>query len=135
MRWVSKKQAKRNGECREFRRQLVATVGHCELCFHDPKRVRPGSVAWALSVHEIARGCHRMKALDKPYACLVVCYLCHSTRLDSRAEWPEARQLAMLRRSRPSDYSLEDYNALIGRGPNRITEDEVESYGSQRENF
>jgi hypothetical protein len=131
MRAVSKKRARRNGECQKFRRGLIARVGHCELCGHDPKRVRPGNVAWALSVHEIARGPNREKALDKPYACLVVCFMCHSTRLDSRAEWPESRQLGALKRSRPGDANLAAYNALVGRGPNRVTEEEVQGVSAQ----
>ena len=128
MKPFSKKRAARNADCREFRRSLIAEVGHCELCGHDPRRVRPGNIAWALAVHEIARGCHRHKALDQRYAVLVVCWRCHEERLSSRAEWPEARQLAALKRSRPGDYDLAAYNALVGRGPERVTEEEVLCY-------
>jgi len=128
MRRVSKKTAARIAECRDFRQQLVRETGHCEICKHDPSRVRPGGIVWALHVHEIARGQHRQKALDKRFALLVCCYLCHVERLDSRAEWPEARQLAALKRSRPRDYDLAAYNELVGYGPERITEEEVSAH-------
>lgn len=129
MRRVSKKTAGRIAECADLRKQLVRDVGHCEMCGHDPKRTPPMSVAWALHVHEIARGQHRQKALDKRFALLVVCYRCHMERLDSRAEWPESRQLAALKRSRPREYDLEEFLRL--KNPNAmkaITEDEVDAW-------
>jgi len=135
MRRVSKKTAARIAECREFRAELVREVGHCELCGHDPSlvnRLRQGRIAWALHVHEIARGPHRMKALDKRFALLVVCYLCHEYRLSSRAELPEARQLAALLTSRPHDFDLPAFNALVGYGPRRITEEEVDAWRKGR---
>jgi len=128
MRPISPKTAARLADCRDWRKALVREVGRCELCGHDPRRVRPGGIAWALHVHEIARGRNRQKALDKRYAVLVVCWRCHEERLSSRAAWPEARQLAALKRSRPFDYDLEAYNRLVSRGPERITEAEVEAY-------
>ncbi len=128
MRRVSNERATRIASCQDFRKQLVRTVGHCELCGHDPKRVRPGGVAWALHVHEICRGCHRSKALDKPFALLVVCFKCHEFRLSSRAEWPESRQLAVLKRRRPEDYDLGLFNKLVGWGPRRVTAEEVAAW-------
>lgn len=126
MRKVSKKRAKRNAQAKPFRDELRDRVGHCEICGHDPKRVRFGAIAWALHVHEIARGtANRHKAMDKAYATLVVCFPCHSGPLESRELWPEERQLAALRRSRPNDYSLADYNTLVARGKRRITEEDV----------
>ena len=125
MRRISKKTAVRIAEATEFRRALVSEVQHCEICGHAPGRVGPGRVAWALHVHEIARGKHRNKALDKRFAVLVVCFRCHMEQLDSREQWPEARQLAVLKRSRPADYNLEAYNELVGHGSERITEADV----------
>lgn len=125
MKRFSLKRAARNRDVAGYRRELIASVGHCEICGHDPKRVRPRGVALALCVHEIARGPHRVKALDKPYAVLVVCWWCHENKLSSRRNWPEARQLAMLKRSRPKDYSLAAFNELVGLGPERVTEEEV----------
>lgn len=93
---------------------LLLTIPRCELC---RKRV-------ATDCHEIARGIHRMRARGQRIASLGVCRECHD-KLSSRAEWPEARQLAALRRSRPDQYDLAAYNALVGRGPCRITEEEV----------
>ncbi len=128
LRRQSKKHAARAAECRDMRKALVAEVGHCELCGHDPRRVRPGAIAWALDAHEISRGPNRLKALDQRYCLLVVCRLCHMERLSSAAEWPEARQLSALKRSRPEDYNLAGYNGIVGRGLNRITQEEVDAW-------
>jgi hypothetical protein len=131
MRRISKKTAARKAKCRPFREQLKRDVGHCEICGHDPSRAKRGYVAWALDVldiHEIARGTHRSKAMNKRYALLVVCRYCHMERLSDPAEWPKARQLAALRRSRPEDYNLAAFNALVGWGKNRITEEEVSQW-------
>lgn len=122
MRFRSKKTAARERECVEFRRALVARVGRCECCGFDPQRVRPGMIRWEIRCHEIARGVHRQKALDKRYAILVVCPPCH----DDVDGWSEARQLAVLRRSRPQDFDLDAYNALIGWGKYRIALRDVE---------
>ena len=129
MRRRSKKTQARANECKAFRRELAAEVGRCELCGHNPSRVRKGGVRWALCVHEIARGIHRQKALDKRYAVLILCWHCHMERIHNGPEkWPEAKQLAVLKRGRPDDYSLKAYNALVGYGPNRIAEEDVEQY-------
>ena len=80
----------------------------------------------ALCVHEIARGPLRQKALDKEYATLVVCGFCHEL-VGDKSQWPEARQLAVLKRSRPDDFDLAAYNALVNpRAPNRIAIEEVQ---------
>jgi len=100
------------------------------MCGHDPSQIKLGQIGWALSVHEIARGTHRSKALDKRYAVLVVCWHCHENRIDNgKEQWPEARQLAVLKRSRPADFNLAAYNQLVGYGPDRISEEDVERYG------
>lgn len=86
----------------------------------------------ALAVHEIARGPLRQKALDQLYAVLVVCGVCHE-RLGSRKKWPESKQLAVLKCSRPQDYDLEAYCRLVNENaPYRITEDEVDAYIRRR---
>ncbi len=131
MQRISKKTAAREAEYREFREQLKREVGHCEICGHDPERVEPGQIAWALHEHHIARGLHRQKAQGKRFAVLVLCYVCHIARIHGKVrmpneDWPEARQLAALKWSRPQDYDLEAYNRLIGWGPDRITEEEVD---------
>ena len=127
MRRVSKKTAARNAECRDFREQFAAEVDRCEICGHERTRSYPGRIVWALHIHEIARGALRAAALDKRYAILRVCYRCHEA-LGNRREWPDARQLAALRRSRPKDYDLVAFNALVGRGPERVTEEDVRKW-------
>ncbi len=128
LRRQSTKTRKRNRECREFRQELVAWVRHCEVCGHDPTRVQSGGVAWSLVCHEIARGPTRLSALDQSYAVLVVCFNCHQEIHFGKEPFPEAKQLACLKLSRPQDYDLQAYNALKGRGPNRITEEDVEEW-------
>jgi hypothetical protein len=132
MRANTPKRAKRNRDCVEWRRALIQRVGVCEICGCDPSRWSPMKLGrpwsdWILAVHELSRGPHRVKALDKAFAVLVVCRECHD-ELGSKALWPEARQLAALKRSRPTDMDLAAYNALVGLGTNRITEAEVDSF-------
>lgn len=115
-------------EVRDFRRNLVQEVGRCEVCGHDPRRAKSGFLAWAMCVHEIARGANRQKAMDKRFAVLVLCWHCHEARIHGSEDWPEARQLAVLMKSRPKDYDLVRYNKLIGRGPNRITQTDVDKF-------
>lgn len=81
-----------------------------------------------LCVHEIARGKNRSKAIDKPYATLVLCGRCHRA-VEDQATWPESRQLAVLKRRSPEDYDLAAYNELVNpRAPRRITPEEVEQW-------
>lgn len=127
MRRQSAKFRARKREAKPFRDALKARVGRCEVCFHDPRRVRSGFIAWNLSVHEIANGANRQKALDKAYAVLVVCPLCHE-KLGGKGEYPESRQLAMLRRSRPGDYDLAAYNRLVCRAETYITTEDVDAW-------
>ena len=112
-------------EYRAFAQLCKSEVGHCEVCGHDPRKVQPGWVEWSLQLHHIARGVHRGKALTKRFAVLIVCYRCHEDRVSNKALWPEARQLAALKKSRPEDYDLAAYNTIIGFSPWRITEEDV----------
>ena len=131
MRRISKRRAKRNRQVSKIRKGLIRRVRKCELCQHGPKRPSrshplEGSL---LACHEIARGIHRSRALDQPYALLVVCWLCNSHLATHPKEWPESRQLAVLRASRPDDYDLEAYNLLVNpNAPERITQDEVDQW-------
>lgn len=121
MRHRSKKTARRVRACQEFRKQLVKEVGYCEVC-------APKWTSWPLCCHEIARGTSRLLALDKRFAILVVCKHCHDVRIHGNEDWPEARQLAALKRSRLNDFDLKKYNRLKGRGENRITIEDVKEY-------
>ena len=100
------------------------------ICGHSPKRPwrdKPADCS-CLCCHEIARGKNRQKALDKPFALLIICSWCNCQVVTSAAEWPEARQLALLRRKSPGDFGLAAYNALVGQGPDRITMEEVDQW-------
>jgi len=117
MRPVSKKRQELMKKVKPIRDALRAEVGCCEIC---------GCSRGTLDVHEIARGVHRAASLDKPFALLIVCRACHSEKLSQPAEWPEARQLACLAKSRPSQFSLTDYLALTSpNAPRRIEIHEV----------
>lgn len=114
----SQKRRKREAEARPFREALIKRVGECEGC--------ECSQISKLCVHEIARGPHRQKALDKPYAVLVLCSACNLGPFNDKREWPEARQLAQLAKSRPLDFDLAAYLQLTSpKAPRRITIEEV----------
>lgn len=133
MKRMSKKTASRASDVRDFRLDLIREIGVCEICGHDPARAKAGFLAWRLDLHEIARGVNRQAALDKRYALLCLCYKCHLERIHGELNWPESRQLAALKRSRPQDYNLVAYNLLIGRGPKRITEKDIAAWANDME--
>jgi hypothetical protein len=119
MRRSSSRFRARAAEAKPTRMQLLRENPKCMVC----GRRRD------LSVHEIASGANRQKALDKRFALLVVCWECNSGCLKDRRSWPEARQLALLKVKSPEDYDLRAYNDLVNpRAPNRITEEEVENF-------
>ena len=113
-----------------MRDAIVRRHGRCMICGHSPRR------PWAdkprecsqLCCHEIANGPFRQKALDKPFAILVLCWWCNGEVVTDKRRWPESRQLSLLRDKAPRDYDLAAYNALIGRGPDRITQEEVDAW-------
>ena len=124
MRPVSKKRQALIREVKPIRDALRNEVGCCEIC---------GCSRGTLDVHEIARGVHRAASLDKPFALLIVCRACHSEKLSQPAEWPEARQLACLAKSRPSQFSLTDYIALTSpRAPLRIEIQDILEWMEER---
>lgn len=121
IRYRSRKKAAREKFCRDFRARFRGDVSHCERCRHwftasGPRRFEQ---------HEIAGGPLREKARDKRYAVLGLCSECHRIIHDETG-WPRARQLALIKRSRPLDYDLAAFNKLVGYGPNRITEEDVD---------
>lgn len=119
MRKVSDKRRQRNLEAKPVRDSL-RELGHCEIC---------GTTKGQLDVHEICRGVHREAALDKLFALLLVCRRCHEDKLSSAAEWSEARQLAVLAKSRPNDFSLAAYLELTSpKAPRRIAITDVLSW-------
>lgn len=118
MRRMSKKAHNRYLESKPIRDSLRESVGACELC---------GST-YLLDVHEISRGVHRQKSLDKLFCLLLVCRNCHQ-HLGSAAKWPEARQLALLADKRLFDWDLQAYLLLTNpRAPRRIEVNEVAAY-------
>jgi len=122
----SLKRSQREAEAKPFRDGLIAKVGYCEKC--GVAGQGNGHPNARLCVHEIANGPLRQKALDQPYAVLVLCWPCNGLATD-KGTWPEAEQLACLKINRPEDYDLKAYNRLVNeRAPNRITEEEVDQF-------
>ena len=74
MKRMSDKAKARYAEAKPVRDSLRESVGRCEVCGNMPYF---GNVA-ALDVHEISRGVHRQKSLDKLFA-LLVCADCATT--------------------------------------------------------
>jgi len=122
----SDKRKAREAEAKPFRDALIAKVRCCERCGLAGQGYGHPNVR--LCVHEIANGPLRQKALDQPYAVLVLCWPCNELATD-KGTWPEAEQLACLKINRPEDYDLVAYNRLVNeRAPNRITEEEVDQF-------
>ena len=128
MRFQSKKRQARMAEVKPIRQGLIDRVGECELCGASavrPNRSRMPGLS-QLCCHEIANGPHRDKALDKPYAILVLCWYCNGNEVTNKREWPEAKQLALLALSRPEDFDVRAFCSLINpNAPNRVTYEEV----------
>lgn len=126
MRHRSERRRRLLESARPVRDGLIAEVKQCEICGHGPRHRRPGPEELSLlCCHEIACGSLRKKALGCRWALLVLCWYCNGMLTDKR-EWPEAKQLAVLKRRRPGDYDLAAYNDIVNpRAPQRITEDEV----------
>jgi hypothetical protein len=121
---------RRAREAKPIRAALLSAAGKCEICGHSPRHPwRNKTIECSqLCVHEIARGPCRQRALDQLYAVLVVCGFCHEL-VGDKSKWPEARQLAVLRKRRPQDYELAAYLELTSpRAPLRIEPHEVEEW-------
>lgn len=131
MRRRSRKSAARETAAKPVRQTLIVKHKKCMICGHSPQRPwrnKPRELS-RLCCHEIANGPNRPKALDKPFAILVLCWWCNAHVVEDKGVWPEARQLALLKRTAPEDYDLAAYNALVNpRAPLRITPNEVERW-------
>ena len=97
---------------------LIDETKRCELCGKARKLV----------THHVMRGPWRTCSTGKRFANLMLCKHCHDTRIHGNELWPEARQLACLRRVRPDDLDLAAYNAMKGYGPNRITTEDLNKW-------
>lgn len=130
MRYRSRKTQERENQARPFRKQMVAAVGKCEICATSPQKPKhPIEELNRLCCHEIANGPDRLKALDKPYAILVLCWSCNGNKVTDKSVWPEARQLALLKARRPKDFDLVAYNFLVNpRAPRRIEPHEIAEF-------
>ena len=123
---VSAKRRARMDEVREFRRELVSKVGRCERCLYKP---RPRDLYVSLHCHEILNGPLREKTLDEPAALIVACWNCNSGPLNSKGDYPLARQLAIIKRFAPDRYDLEHVLHLRNpKAPSYVTEEEVDAW-------
>jgi len=120
MRPISKKRQKLIKLVKPIRDELRDEVGHCELC---------GTSHGIADIHEIGRGVYREACLGERCALLVVCRTCHDEKLAFASEWPEAKQLAALARSRPYDFNLTRFLEITTpRAPKRIEIHEILSF-------
>ena len=74
-----------------------------------------------MALHHLIRGLRP----NERCAVLLLCWRCHTERIHGNEKWPDARQLAVLKRSRPEDFNLKKYNTLMGRGPYRIEQKDI----------
>jgi hypothetical protein len=115
---VSKTQRKRISEAKPVRDALKERYPWCWICGRTKN----------LTVHEIAKGSHRTKALDQLFALLVACWDCNSGPLEDPRRWPIAKQLACLMRVAPNNFDLAAFNALRGRAESAVTMPEIENH-------
>lgn len=130
LRRSSSKNDDRRAKAKPVREAMIAKAGRCMICGARPG-ARNGRMPELnrLCVHEIANGPLRQKALDKPFACLVLCWHCNGTAVENKAEWPVARQLALLKERSPEDYDLMAFNLLVNeRAPNRWAPEDVAAH-------
>ena len=131
MRRQSKKHRQRAEESREIREIQINNAGKCWICGHSPRnphRDKPLSCS-QLCCHEICGGPHRQNLLDKPHSLLVLCWYCNGEEVEDRDKWPEARQLAVLKKNNPHVYDLGAHNMIVNpNAPNRVTQEEVDQY-------
>ena len=122
IRSVSSKRRKRMNEVRPLRQALVEAAGRCMACRVSARDAR-------LDCHEILNGALRDKTLDEPCSLLVLCWNCNSNKMTDKAEWPVARQLALLQLRDPDSYDLVRFNWLRNpNAPNFVTQEEVDEY-------
>lgn len=132
MKWRSKKASARAKEAKPFRSALLLLYPRCMICGRGPVNYGLQAITSAICVHEIANGQYRQAALDKPYACLVLCCYCNEYIVTDKGKWPQSRQLARLKACLPANYDLQAFNRLINpNAPNRITEEEVAAWLDQ----
>lgn len=86
-------------------------------------------------IHHIAGGPYRKPTLCEKSCCLHLCWSCHD-KIESSVkqvegtqetyrEYPRARQLALLKQSRPRDFCLETYNSIVRP---MVAEEDVEEW-------
>jgi hypothetical protein len=104
VRRISPRRQLRNEEAAPWRMELLA-AGACDWCSSNR----------GLAIHEIARGQNRGLALDKPFACCLLCERCHADIHELPAAHAVCIGLALLRYNRPEAYHLEHYYRLTAR--------------------
>ena len=123
MRPVSTRTAARKRKQKALKAALIEEVEHCENCRCDLSRVPIRFI----ELHHIIR---QLRPNER-CAVLLLCWKCHMLKIhsnDKDEHWPEARQLVLLLRSRPKDFNLREFNRLKGRGPDRLTIEDMEKW-------
>lgn len=78
-------------------------------------------------IHELVTRGQSSKAVEYRCCFLALCEDCHN-EIHRTSEWPIERQLALKQRVDPEGYDLAKVNELRGRGPNAITQEEVDEW-------
>ena len=105
MRTVSKRRQALNSDVEHWRTKLRA-VGYCEWC---------GSDRHGLEIHEVSGGSTRALELDKPFSTVLLCERCHADLESLPKNHAVCIGLALIRYSRPEDYSLDSFYRLTAR--------------------
>lgn len=130
MKGMSEKRRKRIEESRAVRNLLIAKVGECELCGTSPKRPKHRFMQHnELCCHEVLNGPLRQKVLDELSCLIVACWKCNGDELNSKGDYPLARQLAIIKANAPWRYDRERVLRLRNpRAMSYVTEEEVDSW-------
>lgn len=121
------KERKATGSRQRWRKE----AGCCMVCGYSPHRPNPYLPTFMskLVCHEISNGPLRLKTIGEPSCVLVACRYCNEHWLTNKADFPEARQLAILQAKAPARYDLRRFIQLTSpQAPDRITQADVDSF-------
>ena len=118
MRRLSKPTAKKYRDGKPAREAIQARIPVCEKC----QRSRTSEL------HEIPRANMRKHVSSLASCVLGLCRSCHDYMHANPAEWPKAKQLALLWWRRPTDLDLGEYNRVaVG----MVHSDEILKYATE----
>lgn len=131
----SAKHRARRQETSPVREAYVRRFGFCWVCEHRPKVIIwPGLGPKDLNCHEILRGSgYRTKTLDEFCQIVVSCNECNQGPLHCRREYPDERQLALVKRFAPDSYDLARFLELRNHNAPLAISDKAVDYWVKRD--